>query len=62
MKPTGCGTMDGSLPGKCASMVFPYIPMQGMSPDRYDQREALANGTLFPGRQVPDELRQHRPL
>ena len=53
MKPTGCGMMDGSLPGKCASMVFPYIPMEGMDPARYDQREALAIGTLFPGLNLP---------
>ena len=53
MKPTGCGLMDGALPGKCASMVFPYIPVQGMDPARYDQREALAIGTLFPGLNLP---------
>ena len=53
MKSTGCGLMDGALPGKCASMVFPYIPVQGMDPARYDQREALAIGTLFPGLNLP---------
>ena len=48
-----CGTMEGSLPGKCASMVFPYIPMQNTNPERYDQNQALATGTLFPGLNLP---------
>lgn len=52
-KPTGCGDMEGSLPGKCASMVFPYIPMQNTNPERYDQNQALAAGTLFPGLNLP---------
>lgn len=51
--PNTCGVMEGSLPGKCASMVFPYIPMQEMNPERYDQKEALATGTLFPGLNMP---------
>jgi spore coat protein JB len=34
-------------------MVFPYIPMQENNPPRYDQREALATGTLFPGLNLP---------
>ena len=51
--PNTCGVMEGSLPGKCASMVFPYIPMQGMNAERYDKKEALATGTLFPGLNMP---------
>lgn len=53
MKPNTCGMMEGSLPGKCASMVFPYIAMQNQNPERYDQNEALAAGTLFPGLNLP---------
>ncbi len=53
MKPNGCPTMEGSLPGQCASMVFPYVPMQGESPERYDAQEGLATGTLFPGLNLP---------
>ena len=45
--------MEGSLPGKCANLVFPYVAMQCSSPERYDQREALYNGTLFPGLNLP---------
>lgn len=52
-KPTACGVAEGSLPGACASMVFPYIPLQGNDPERYGQSEALAAGTLFPGLNLP---------
>ena len=43
----------GSLPGACASLAFPYIPMQGNNPKQYDKREALQQGTLFPGLDLP---------
>ena len=45
--------MNGSLPGACAQMAFPYIPMQDQNPKRYDNREALQRGTLFPGLDLP---------
>ena len=48
-----CGAMDGTLPGKCAGMVFPYVPMQSSSPKVYTQAEGLENGTLFPGLDLP---------
>ena len=48
-----CGVMDGCLPGKCASMAFPYVPVQKTSSERYDQQQALAAGTLFPGLNLP---------
>ena len=64
--PNACGTMEGSLPGKCASLAFPYIAMQGVNAERYDQAQALAAGTLFPalfpGGQEQDELRQPRAV
>lgn len=51
---TGCsGPMEGSLPGKCATMVFPYVAMQNSVAQRYDQKEGLATGTLFPGLNMP---------
>ena len=53
MKPTACGVMDGSLPGSCASMAFPYISMQINTDNRYTQDQALAAGTLFPGLNLP---------
>ena len=34
-------------------MVFPYVAQQGENPKRYDQKEGLAAGTLFPGLHLP---------
>ena len=48
-----CGLACGSLPGKCAPMAFPYIPMQDPNPVRYSRMEALETGTLFPGLHLP---------
>ena len=48
-----CREMDGSLPGGCGNMVFPYIAMQRENAQRYDNREALSQGTLFPGLDLP---------
>lgn len=50
---TPCGVNRGSLPGKCASMAFPYVPMQDSNPVRYSRMEALETGTLFPGLNLP---------
>lgn len=50
---TGCTGKNGSLPGACAPMAFPYISMQDTNPKRYDNREALQRGTLFPGLDLP---------
>ncbi len=52
-KPGACGMREGSLPGKCATMVFPYVPMQYPNPEIFDQKTALENGTLFPGLHLP---------
>ncbi len=58
-----CREMDGSLPGGCGNMVFPYIAMQRENAQRYDNREALSQGTLFPGLDLPfrKELRSRFP-
>ena len=48
-----CGPDQGSLPGCCASLAFPYIPMQEKNPVRYSRMEALQTGTLFPGLDLP---------
>lgn len=48
-----CSAAEGTLPGACASLVFPYVAMQGANPERYNQNEALAAGTLFPGLRMP---------
>ena len=51
--PGVCNVLEGALPGKCASLVFPYVPMQKENPERFNQREALEKGTLFPGLHLP---------
>lgn len=48
-----CGDREGLLPRRCAPLAFPYIPMQNQNPKRYDQRQALQQGTLFPGLDLP---------
>lgn len=48
-----CGDEQGSLPGCCAPLAFPYIPMQEQNPSRYSRTEALQTGTLFPGLDLP---------
>ena len=61
--PSGCNDREGALPGRCASLAFPYIPVQNQNPERYDQRQALQQGTLFPGLDLPfhRELRSRFP-
>ena len=48
-----CGGNQGTLPGKCAPMAFPYVPVQDKNPVRYSRMEALETGTLFPGLNLP---------
>lgn len=48
-----CETGSGRLPGTCAPLAFPYIPMQENNPQRYSQSEAMEHGTLFPGLNLP---------
>lgn len=58
-----CREMDGLLPGTCGNMAFPYIAMQHENAQRYENREALLQGTLFPGLDLPfrKELRSRFP-
>ena len=58
-----CGDGAGSLPGACASLAFPYIPMQENDPTRYSQNDAMRAGTLFPGLDLPfhKEMRSRFP-
>ena len=49
----GCGVGQGTLPGTCAPLAFPYIPMQEQNPVRFSRMEALQTGTLFPGLDLP---------
>ena len=58
-----CETGSGTLPGKCAPLVFPYVPMQENNPERFSQQDALNAGTLFPGLYLPfhEELKTRFP-
>ena len=49
----GCRNGCGRLPGRCGAMVFPFVAMQPESTRRYGQQEALREGTLFPGLNLP---------
>ena len=48
-----CGEGSGVLPCPCAPLAYPYIPVQGENPPRYQRAEALQTGTLFPGLNLP---------
>ena len=48
-----CGVQEGTLPGCCAPMVFPFVAMQEKNPPRFSRMEALQTGTLFPGLDLP---------
>ena len=58
-----CDVADGTLPGVCASMVFPYIAKQENDPKRYSNDDAMRAGTLFPGLNLPfhKEIRSRFP-
>lgn len=50
-----CPAGQGPLPS-CASLAVPSVPMQQQAEQRYSQSEALAQGTLFPGLNLPFHL------
>ncbi len=51
-KPCACSDSCGTLPS-CAPLAVPYVPFQQNNPKKYTQEEALSNGTLFPGLNLP---------
>lgn len=50
--PALCGDSSGTMPD-CAPLAVPYVPFQQSGSKRYSQADALANGTLFPGLNLP---------
>ena len=50
---SACGAGNGTLPGACAPLAFPYVPMQENNPVRFSRMEALQTGTLLPGLDLP---------
>ena len=53
---SGCSDGCGILP-ECAPLVVPYVPFQQDAPQKYSQSDALSNGTLFPGLNLPFHLK-----
>lgn len=51
-----CDDACGTLPS-CAPLAVPYVPFQQTGSKRYDKIDALANGTLFPGLNLPFHLK-----
>jgi spore coat protein JB len=52
-KAGSCGYKNGSLPGACAPLAMAYVPMQQSPAPAYGAPEALQQGTLFPGLELP---------
>lgn len=50
--PATCSDNCGTLP-ECAPLAVPYVPFQQNNPKRYSQMDALNNGTLYPGLNLP---------
>ena len=50
--PDRCVTMPA-----CAPLAVPYVPFQQDAPQKYSQSDALSNGTLFPGLNLPFHLK-----
>lgn len=51
-----CNDRCGILPS-CAPLANPYVPFQQEGSEMYACDEALANGTLFPGLNLPFHLK-----
>ena len=47
-----CPDANGTLL-PCAPLAVPYVPFQQTGAKRYTQKDALNNGTLFPGLNLP---------
>lgn len=54
--PASCGDASGMLP-ECAPLAVPFVPFQQTGSKRYSQQDALNNGTLFPGLNLPFHLK-----
>ncbi len=54
--PSGCGDACGTMPN-CAPLAVPYVPFQQTGSKRYSQQDALNNGTLYPGLNLPFHLK-----
>lgn len=50
-----CPAGNGYMPS-CAPLAVPYVPFQQEGEKKYDKSEALAQGTIFPGLNLPFHL------
>lgn len=55
-RPSACADHCGTMPS-CAPLAVPYVPFQQTGSAKYDQAEALNNGTLFPGLNLPFKVK-----
>ncbi len=53
-----CSDHCGTLP-TCAPLAVPYVPFQQEGSRKYSQNEALNQGTLFPGLNLPFQVSPH---
>lgn len=51
-----CDDACGTLP-LCAPLAVPFVPFQQRNSKKYNHTDALANGTLFPGLNLPFHLK-----
>ena len=51
-----CPDNYGTMPS-CAGLAVPYVPFQQTGAKKYSQSDALSNGTLFPGLNLPFHLK-----
>ena len=51
-----CDDNCGTLPS-CAPLAVPFVPFQQRGSKKYTPPEALANGTLFPGLNLPFHMK-----
>lgn len=55
-----CPDGSGTLP-ECAPLAVPYVPFQQTGGQKYSQNDALSNGTLFPGLNLPFHMKTDAP-
>lgn len=56
INPRPCSDACGTLP-PCAPLAVPYVPFQQVGSKKYDQIDALSNGTIFPSLNLPFHLK-----
>lgn len=54
--PRPCADACGTMPA-CAPLAVPYVPFQQRGSQKYNQADALANGTVFPGLNLPFHMK-----